>query len=126
MYTRSALQRIVVSASCAAIIHFSDETVTVSEANWNDPPVIECKQKGKDASPLSKYAASKILAEKGLSAPFHQNFFVSDAVPEAAWEFYEQHRSEINWDICTINPPYVFGVSADDMLHFERDYNFVS
>ena len=27
----------------------------------------------------------------------------------AAWKFVEDHKDEINWDLVTINPPYVFG-----------------
>ena len=25
----------------------------------------------------------------------------------AAWDFYEQHKAEIKWDLTVINPPYV-------------------
>ena len=30
--------------------------------------------------------------------------------PEAAWAFYEKHKSEVEWDITVLNPPWVFGV----------------
>ncbi|PBK74752.1 NAD(P)-binding protein [Armillaria solidipes] len=86
-----SLKRIVITSSCAAIIAFSLIPVTISETVWNEAPVIECEEKGRDASSLAKYSASKTLAEK------------------AAWAFYEKHKPEIKWDISTINPPWVFG-----------------
>lgn len=66
---RSSLRRIVFTSSCVAILDTSEVPVTISEADWNDPPVIECKQKGSGASPLAMYSASKTLAEKGVSGP---------------------------------------------------------
>jgi len=39
--------------------------VTISEKDWNESAVNECEDKGKDASGLAKYGASKTLAEKG-------------------------------------------------------------
>ncbi|KAK9322287.1 NAD(P)-binding protein [Lipomyces orientalis] len=93
----SSVQRIVFTSSCAAILPLSVESVTVSEMNWNEASIIECDEKGKDASRLSKYSASKTLAEK------------------AAWDFYEKHKSEVNWDISVINPPWVFGPVIHDV-----------
>ena len=29
---------------------------------------------------------------------------------KAAWAFYEKHKSEVEWDITVLNPPWVFGV----------------
>ncbi|KAK0487355.1 D-lactaldehyde dehydrogenase [Armillaria novae-zelandiae] len=86
-----SLKRIVITSSCAAIIAFSPTPVTISEAVWNEGLVKECEEKGRDASSLAKYSASKTLAEK------------------AAWAFYEKHKPEIKWDISTINPPWIFG-----------------
>ncbi|THU78801.1 NAD(P)-binding protein [Dendrothele bispora CBS 962.96] len=93
----TSVKRLVITSSCAAICAFSTVPVTLSEENWNDEHVKECEEKGKDASPLAMYAASKTLAEK------------------AGWEFYEKHKSELNWDLCFINPPWVFGPVKHDV-----------
>ena len=47
------------------MLHFSTVVTTVNENTWNNRVVEECDEKGRDASPLAKYAASKVLAEKG-------------------------------------------------------------
>ncbi|KAK0187889.1 D-lactaldehyde dehydrogenase [Armillaria mellea] len=91
-----------ITSSCAAIIAFSPTPVTISEADWNEAPVKECEEKGRDASSLAKYSASKTLAEKGTSLPWL-------SIQTSAWAFYEKHKPEIKWDISTINPPWVFG-----------------
>ncbi|KAG7443070.1 D-lactaldehyde dehydrogenase [Guyanagaster necrorhizus] len=92
-----SLKRIVMSSSSAAIVAFSTAPVTVSEADWNEPPIKECEEKGRDASSLAKYSASKTLAEK------------------AAWAFYEKHKPEIKWDISVINPPWVIGPAIHEV-----------
>jgi hypothetical protein len=53
------------TSSCAAILDTSDVEVTVSEEVWNDRAVQESNELGKNASGLSKYSASKVLAERG-------------------------------------------------------------
>jgi hypothetical protein len=65
-HLRSGIQRIVFTSSCAAILDTSDKEVTVSEKDWNDQRVEECERLGRDASGLSKYSASKTLAERGM------------------------------------------------------------
>ena len=62
---RSRIQRIVLTSSCAAILDTSDTVVTVSEKDWNDQRVLECNKFGRHAAGLSKYSASKTLAERG-------------------------------------------------------------
>ncbi|KAJ2977227.1 hypothetical protein NQ176_g4494 [Zarea fungicola] len=84
------IQRIVLTSSCVAILDTSDKEVTVSEKNWNNERVKECETLGRNASPLSKYAASKTLAE------------------QAAWDFVKSH-CKLHWDLVVINPPWIFG-----------------
>jgi nucleoside-diphosphate-sugar epimerase len=103
------VQRIVISSSCSAVIHFTEERITVSEANWNDVMVTECEEKGKDASAMAKYAASKTLAERCTLFIFHQRATIL-TVFLVAWNFYEKYKSEVNWDISILNPPWIFGV----------------
>jgi len=54
------------------------------------------QEKGRGASQLSKYSASKVLAER------------------AAWDFVEKHKSEISWDLVALHPPWVFGPTLFD------------
>jgi nucleoside-diphosphate-sugar epimerase len=86
------LKRIVILSSCAAIAHSSpDALITVTEENWNDEPVRICKEKGAEAGGIDKYVASKVLSER------------------VVWEWYDAHRNEIEWDVCVLCPPWVFG-----------------
>ena len=73
----------------------------------------EFQEKGNKTSTGVAYYASKTLAERGDYLVF---FFGSPSevkVPprflqwSAAWDFYEQHKSEIKWDLVVINPPFV-------------------
>ncbi|KIW12705.1 hypothetical protein PV08_09983 [Exophiala spinifera] len=96
----SQLERIVLTSSCAAICSQSETNITLSELDWNDPSVQECREKGREALPLSKYSASKVLAEK------------------AAWQFYERHKPEIAWDLTVLNPPWIFGPTLHEVPDF--------
>ncbi|KAF8868457.1 D-lactaldehyde dehydrogenase [Gymnopilus junonius] len=86
------LKRIVITSSAAAI--YSTVTVptrTFDETEWADEAIKVVRDIGKDAPPLVKYRASKTLAEK------------------AAWEFYNKHKTIIQWDLVVLNPPLVIG-----------------
>ena len=61
----------------------------IDESTWNEGAIVEVREKGRNASNLIKYRASKSLAEK------------------AAWAFYKQHKSEISWDLVALNPSLV-------------------
>jgi len=87
----SSVKRIVITGSAGAVLTASDEPRTFSEVDWNDAVVEEVKAKGKEASGLAKYRASKTLAEK------------------AVWAFYEQHKATAGFDIVVLNVPFVFG-----------------
>jgi len=100
----SHLRRIVITSSCAAILAHSEVPVTVSERDWNTATVDECHEKGRDAAPLSKYSASKVLAE------------------QAVWDFFEKHKTGITWDITVLNPPWIFGPT----VHEVPDFNVIN
>jgi len=88
----SQVQRIVITSSCASVMSPVSKPTVFSEQDWNLSAIKEVEEKGIDNSPPSiVYRASKTLAEK------------------AAWDFYEQHKSEIKWDLAVINPPFVYG-----------------
>ncbi|KAF7368891.1 D-lactaldehyde dehydrogenase [Mycena venus] len=86
-----AVKRVVVTSSCAAVLQVEKEPKTFSELDWNEQAPKEVAEMGRAASAITKYRASKTLAER------------------AAWDFVEKHKSEIGWDLVVINPPFVFG-----------------
>lgn len=64
--SRSQVQRIVVTSSCAAVISLPVSKPTVfSEQDWNLASIKEIQEKGNKAPPSTAYRASKTLAEKG-------------------------------------------------------------
>ncbi|KAF5320412.1 hypothetical protein D9611_010717 [Ephemerocybe angulata] len=87
----SKLKRIVITSSVATVWTPSPGARTFSEADWNTHFVSEVEKLGSKTPPLTVYGASKVLAEK------------------ATWEFYNAHKSEVQWDISIINTPLVFG-----------------
>lgn len=82
------IKRIVITSSCASVSDPTHEGL-LDEQSWNEGNIVEIREKGRGATQLAKYRASKSLAEK------------------AAWAFVEQHKSEISWDISALNPPFV-------------------
>ncbi|KAF6741322.1 D-lactaldehyde dehydrogenase, partial [Ephemerocybe angulata] len=85
------LKRIVITSSVAALWTPSPGARTFSEDDWNTQYVSEVERLGSKTDPMTVYGASKVMAEK------------------AAWEFYNAHKSEVQWDISVINPSLVFG-----------------
>ncbi|KAF8880900.1 hypothetical protein CPB84DRAFT_1792190 [Gymnopilus junonius] len=93
----SKVKRIVVTSSTASILNPSDKPSVLSERDWNTSSPKEVEEKGADAPPMVIYRASKTLAEK------------------SAWQFVEEHKSELKWDLAVINPPFVFGPPIHDV-----------
>ncbi|KAJ7189651.1 hypothetical protein GGX14DRAFT_484545 [Mycena pura] len=87
----TAVKRVVVTSSTAAVLTVSDQPQLLSEVNWNDQAPREVEEKGRAASGAAKYRASKVLAER------------------AAWDFVAKHSAEIGWDLVVLNPPLVLG-----------------
>ncbi|KAF6755242.1 D-lactaldehyde dehydrogenase [Ephemerocybe angulata] len=87
----SKLKRIVITSSVATVWTPGPGARTFSEADWNTNLVSELEKLGSKTHPHIVCAASKVLAEK------------------ATLEFYNAHKSEVQWDISIINPPLIFG-----------------
>ncbi|KAF8209093.1 hypothetical protein K438DRAFT_2012400 [Mycena galopus ATCC 62051] len=92
----TTVKRVVVTSSCAAIFQQDPEPKTLSELHWNEQAPREVAEKGRATPAVTKYRASKTLAER------------------AAWEFVEKHKTEIGWDLVVINPPFVYGPTIND------------
>lgn len=86
----SSVRRIVYTSAVAAVFSLSNPKVW-DEADWNDDAVRVCEEQGRNAFPMLKYCASKVLSER------------------AAWDIFEKHKASSSWDLVTIIPPYVFG-----------------
>ncbi|RPD65274.1 NAD(P)-binding protein [Lentinus tigrinus ALCF2SS1-7] len=96
----SSVKRFLYLSSCATVVDPSATGPRVyDESCWNTVDDAEVKAKGRAASQLSKYRASKILAER------------------SAWKFYEEAKAtgSIVWDLTVVNPPWVFGPSIQEL-----------
>lgn len=65
MTYRKSVKRVIVTGSCAAVVHAGYTTpVTYDETSWDEPVIVNVQQKGVNDT-TSIYMASKTLAEKG-------------------------------------------------------------
>ncbi|KXN91575.1 hypothetical protein AN958_00368 [Leucoagaricus sp. SymC.cos] len=85
------VKRIVLTSSTSAVADLATVPRTFSEKDWYMASIQTVEEKGANANVFVKYAASKTLAEK------------------AAWEFYEQNKTNIEWDLVVLNPSFFFG-----------------
>ena len=108
---RNKIKRVIVTSSVAAVGFTSaPPTVTFDESHWNDQAVELTNALGKEAPPMVKYSASKVLAEKGLQFARYRHLlvFISLYTPKpAAWDFYNKLKSELQWELVTILPSHV-------------------
>ncbi|KAI0696062.1 NAD(P)-binding protein [Cerioporus squamosus] len=90
----AVVKRVIVLSSTAALFRATTEPVVLDESAWNEQALAEVKQKGRDAPAVTKYRASKTLAER------------------AAWEWYEERKRAgvLGWDLVVLNPPFVYGL----------------
>lgn len=92
-----------------------------SEKDWNEASIKEVNEKGREADPMTKYRASKTLAEKGtFTIDSDLALWVLIAGPRglsAAWEFYAQHKGQVTWDVSVLNPPFV-RLLVHQILHY--------
>lgn len=87
----TAVKRVVVTSSVAAVLEAVPDPPVFTERDWNQLSIDEVETKGKDASAADKYRASKTLAER------------------AAWKFMENNEDKVHFDLVVINPPMVMG-----------------
>ncbi|CAA7269674.1 unnamed protein product [Cyclocybe aegerita] len=117
MKNGTEVKRVVITSSTAAIVALNlvTEPRVFSEQDWNDASPKEVEELGSKASGMTIYRASKPLAEK------------------AAWDFYNEHKAQVQWDLTVINPPAVFGPPIHDItslkslnLSLQTWYNMVA
>ncbi|KAF8900252.1 hypothetical protein CPB84DRAFT_1709067 [Gymnopilus junonius] len=86
------VKRIVITSTVTATgFNMAPPAVTFDETIWNDQAVELVNAEGKGASPLIKYTASKVLAER------------------AAWDFYHKYKGVLQWELVTILPAHCLG-----------------
>ncbi|KNZ74715.1 NADPH-dependent methylglyoxal reductase GRE2 [Termitomyces sp. J132] len=92
----SNVKRVVMTSSAASVLEIGVDKI-FTEANWNELAVREVKEQGDAAPGMTKYRASKTLAEK------------------SAWEFYNANKANLEWDLSILNPPFVFGPAIHEL-----------
>lgn len=79
------------------------KTRVFTETDWNEGSVKQTSELGRDADGMTKYRASKTLAEKG-------EYSCKTCKPAgswftAAWKFLEDN-SDLKFDLVVLNPPF--------------------
>ncbi|KAI0325903.1 NAD-P-binding protein [Cubamyces sp. BRFM 1775] len=93
------IKRVVITSSTGAVaetLRTPEETHVYTEEEWNDYALDMVTKLGKAAPGTEKYSASKVLAER------------------AAWDFCEENKGRLSFELCTILPGWVFGPLPDD------------
>ena len=93
-YAADSVERVVLTSSYAAVFDMAkenDKSLTFNEESWNPATWESCQ-----SDPVSAYCGSKKFAEK------------------AAWEFLEENRDSVKFELTAVNPVYVFGPQMFD------------
>ncbi|KXN85659.1 hypothetical protein AN958_10996 [Leucoagaricus sp. SymC.cos] len=96
------IKRIIYTSSASAIrrskvVESSEPLPKVyTEIDWNEDSVALVQELGKNAFVSDKYQASKVFTER------------------AAWNFVNEHKNEIDWDLCVLNPGFTVGPFLQD------------
>ncbi|EPQ54304.1 hypothetical protein GLOTRDRAFT_130672 [Gloeophyllum trabeum ATCC 11539] len=87
------VKSVVFTSSLVAVLHRCFKgSCHRREDSWNEAAVKECAEKGKDPPPWLM---------------FHCGWGFTELA--AVWEFYEEPKSEIPWDITSLTPPLIVG-----------------
>lgn len=97
------VKRVVITSSVSAIIEpkspdsKTGKAYTFTESDWNNASPKKIEEQGSKAPPGDKYNASKSLAER------------------AAWDFIQENKSDVKFDLVTINPPFIWGPTMHEI-----------
>ena len=92
-----SVKRVVVLSSIVAAMRTVPPGTSIDESSWNEDDVATVNSKGREASPGAVYQASKTLAER------------------AAWEWWNERKGSLPWDLVTLLPPYVYGPALHEV-----------
>ncbi|KZO94398.1 D-lactaldehyde dehydrogenase [Calocera viscosa TUFC12733] len=90
------VKRVSFTSSYVAMVGEHERGYTYSESDWNNGASNWVKEAPHDVPSRMFYFAAKTDAE------------------HTAWNFYEQHKAEVKWDLVTLAPPYIFGPILQD------------
>ncbi|RDX46686.1 NAD(P)-binding protein [Lentinus brumalis] len=110
LMARSTLKRVVLMSSSSAVFmpaSYDDPKMheVWDDNTWSNNTVEAVRTLGRDAMGPYKYAAAKVLAERG------------------AWELVQREKAKeggLEWDFVTLCPSYVFGPPAHDVPALEK------
>jgi len=117
----SSVKRVVITASTACLGISPQAERQYTEEDWNEPAVKEVRELGKKASWITKYSASKTLAERGVPS-FELRLPVLMSVFQVTWEIYNESKGSIGWDLTTLNPPSVSHQSTITLTHLPTSF----
>ncbi|KAF9451560.1 NAD(P)-binding protein [Macrolepiota fuliginosa MF-IS2] len=106
------IKRVIYTSSTSAIkrseVVEAAESITnlFNEENWNNDSPELVQRLGASALFSDKYQTSKVFAER------------------AAWNFVEEHKDEISWDLCTLQPGFPFLQDWKDPSEFSWTSKF--
>ena len=102
------MQRIVITSSAVTVTVPQSKPTIYTDQDWNLSSVKVIEEMDNKSPPGTAYIASKTLAEKGgfLNILFF-GLALTHFLHSAAWDFYEQHKAQIKWDLVTILPAMV-------------------
>ncbi|OSD02220.1 NAD-P-binding protein [Trametes coccinea BRFM310] len=91
------IKRIVITSSIGAVAESSvEKSQLYTDEDFNEVAVEAVQRLGRAASGMSKYNASKVLAER------------------AAWTFCEHNKDSLPYEICVTAPGWICGPIPDD------------
>jgi hypothetical protein len=115
----TSVKRVVLTSSssavCRVVLEKNDGHITqreprkLTEADWNEESLALCHELGKNAPPSDKYMAGKVAAERGRSkfTCLDQPALFKLLRTLAAWNFVEEHKTQICWDLVALLPTWV-------------------
>ncbi|CAE7117027.1 unnamed protein product [Rhizoctonia solani] len=86
----STVKRVVITSSLVTAFTFQ-KGIKHNETHWNEYVIKLVEEKGDDSPSMMPYIYSKTVAEK------------------AAWKWWAENEKTVDWDLATINPPYMVG-----------------
>lgn len=95
-----SVQRVVITSSVASVMMPRDTPTVYNEEWWNEHSPAQVNEKGREASRLDFYMASKTLAER------------------ASWDFIDKEKP--SFDLATIAPPLILGPCIHDIPSVDK------
>ncbi|KZO94395.1 NAD(P)-binding protein [Calocera viscosa TUFC12733] len=99
----TTVKRVVFTSSFVAMMEPHESGYHYTEADWNNNASTLIKKSPNDLPGVMIYLAAKTDAE------------------HIAWDFYNEHKGQVQWDLVTLNPPYIWGPMLQDEPNFSSN-----